>query len=154
MDSQLVSGSPSVIEGSERNARSPFYTYTEKFYEVFPYYLSIGMTAEQFWDGDPTLCKYYRQAEEIRNEKRNQELWLQGMYIYEALCDVSPIFHAFAKKGSKPHTYSNQPYALTEKQRRREEEEKQRRIAEKGKRMMEAIMSQTNKRFREKPPSE
>lgn len=154
MDSQLVSGSPSVIEGSEHRARSPFYTYTEKFYEVFPYYLSIGMTPEQFWEGDPTLCKYYREAEEIRNEKRNQELWLQGMYIYEALCDVSPIFHAFAKKGSKPHAYTTHPYALTEKQRKREEEEKQRRLSEKGKRFMEALMTQTNKRFREKPPSE
>ena len=76
--------------------------YGEVFNTHFPYYLSIGMTEEQYWDGDPELVKYYRKAEEIRNEKRNQELWLQGMYIYEALCDASPIFHAFAKKGTKP----------------------------------------------------
>lgn len=151
----MVSGSLSADEGGElSNARSPLSTYTEKFYEVFPYYLSIGMTYEQFWDGDPALAKYYREAEEIRNEKRNQELWLQGMYIYEAICDVSPILQAFAKKGTKPHPYSERPYALTEKQRKREEEEKERLRAAKAKRIMEAFMEQTNKRFKEKPQSE
>jgi hypothetical protein len=114
---------------------------------VFPYYLSIGMTPEQYWDGDCTLVKYYRKAEEIRNEKRNQELWLQGMYIYEAICDVSPILHAFAKKGAKPHPYPTKPYPISEKQIRREREEKERKRAEKGKRFMEALMRSNNKRF-------
>lgn len=141
----MVSGSLSVSEGSEDNSRSPFLTYTEQFYEVFPYYLSIGMTYDQFWNDDPTLVKYYRQADEMRYERKNQELWLQGMYIYEALCDVSPILHAMAKKGAKAHPYSDKPYAISEKQRRREAEEKERAIANKGKRMMEMLMRQSNK---------
>lgn len=148
MDSQLVSGSPSVIgESGQKNTRSPFSTYTEQFYEVFPYYLSIGMTAEQFWDGDPALVKYYRQAEEIRTERKNQELWLQGMYVYEAICDASPILHAFAKKGTKPVPYPTTPYPISEKQRERKEDARERKVAEKGKRMMEAFMVQHNKRF-------
>ena len=107
------------------------------------------MTYEQYWDGDCTLVKYYRQAEELRNERRNQELWLQGMYIYEALCDVSPVLHAFAKKGTKPNPYSSRPYAISEKQIREEREERERKLAEKGKRFMEALMQSTNKRFGE-----
>ena len=145
MDSELVSGSLSVCEGSEPNGRSPFLTYTEQFYEVFPYYLSIGMTAEQFWKGDPTLVIYYRKAAELKNERKNQELWLQGMYIYEALCDVSPIMHAMAKKGTKPHPYPESPYAITENQRKREVEEKERKVAMKGKRMFEAFIAQSKK---------
>jgi hypothetical protein len=121
---------------------------------MFPYYLSIGMTPEQYWDGDCTLTKYYRKAEELRNEKRNQELWLQGMYIYEAICDVSPVLHAFAKKGTKPHPYSSRPYAISEKQIKQEREEKERKIAEKGKRFMEAVMRSTNKRFEGKSQSQ
>jgi hypothetical protein len=121
---------------------------------MFPYYLSIGMTPEQYWDGDCTLVKYYRKAEELRNEKRNQELWLQGMYIYEAICDVSPILHAFAKKGAKPHPYPTKPYAISEKQIRQEREEKERKLAEKGKRFMEAMMLSTNKRFKEQSQSQ
>lgn len=150
MDSELVSDSLSATEGSEHNGSLPLLTYTEKFYELFPYYLSIGMTPEQYWDGDCTLVKYYRQAEEMRTDRRNQELWLQGMYVYEAICDASPILHAFAKKGAKPNPYPSKPYAITEKQIKQEREEKERKIAEKGKRFMDALMRSTNKRFKEK----
>ena len=105
------------------------------------------MTPEQYWDGDCTLVKYYRKAEEIRNEKRNQELWLQGMYIYEALCDVSPVLHAFAKKGTKPSPYSAEPYPMNNKQIIHREEEKQRKLADTGKRFMEAMAASINKKF-------
>ena len=154
MDSELVSDSLSANEGSGQNSSPPLFTYTEKFYELFPYYLSIGMTYEQYWEGDSTLVKYYRKAEELRNEKRNQELWLQGMYIYEALCDVSPVLHAFAKKGTKPTPYSDRPYALTAEQNRRKEEEKQRRLVEKGKKFMEAMAASINKKFEGKTQSQ
>ena len=145
----MVSSSPSATEEGGRDGSSSSSTYTESFWERFPYYLSIGMTYEQYWDGDCTLVKYYRRAEELRNERRNQELWLQGMYIYEALCDVSPVLHAFAKKGTKPNPYSSRPYAISEKQIREEREERERKLAEKGKRFMEALMQSTNKRFGE-----
>ena len=105
------------------------------------------MTYEQYWNGDPTLVKYYRKADEIRKERRNEEIWLQGMYIYEALCDVSPVLHAFAKKGTKPQPFAEKPYAITQAQRKREKEEHERKIAEKGKRFMQAVMQSTNKRF-------
>ena len=146
----MVSSSLFISEGSEHQAvRSPLITYTERFYEVLPYYMSIGMTYEQYWDGDPMLAKYYREAEEIRNERKNQELWLQGMYIYEALCDVAPILHSFAKKGTKPAPYSDTPYAITEKQRIRIENERERKMAMKGKMFMQSLMASTNKKFEE-----
>ena len=153
MDGELVSSSLSTTGGSGQEGSLPLYTYTEKFYELFPYYLSIGMTPEQYWDDDCTLAKYYRKAEEIRNEKRNQELWLQGMYFYEAMGDVAPILHAFAKKGTKPTPYPSKPYALTNKQRERDEEEKQRKLAEKGKRFMETMAASLNKKFEGKTQS-
>ena len=141
----MVSGSLSADVGSGRKAHSPFRTYTEQFYEVFPYYLSIGMTYDQFWNDDPSLACYYRQADEIRVERKNQEAWLQGLYVYEAICDVAPILQAMAKKGTKARPYSEQPYAITERQRRREAEEKERRVAMKGKRMMEMFMKMSSK---------
>ena len=142
----MVSGSLSADVGSGRKAHSSFLTYTEQFNEVFPYYLSIGMTYDQFWNDDPALARYYRQAAEIKVERKNQELWLQGLYVYEAICDVAPILHAMAKKGTKARPYPDQPYAITEKQRRREAEEKERKIAEKGKRMMEMFMRASGKK--------
>lgn len=153
MDSELVSSSLSATGGSELNSSAPSFTYTERFYELFPYYLAIGMTYDQYWNDDPMLVKYYRKADELRRERVNEEKWLQGMYIYEALCDVSPVLHAYAKKGTKPQPYSDKPYAITELQRKREEEEHARKIAEKGKRFMNAIMHSTNKRFEGKTQS-
>lgn len=149
MDSKLVSGSLSVDEESERGVHSPFLTYTERFYDVFPYYLSIGMTYEQFWDDDPWLTKYYRQADEMQLERKNQEMWLQGLYVYEALCDVAPILQAMAKKGTKARPYPEQPYPVTERQRKHDELEKERSIANKGKKFMEQMMKATNRRFEE-----
>lgn len=154
MDGELVSSSLSATEGGERDGSLPHSTYTEQFYEMFPYYLSIGMTPEQYWDGDCTLVKYYRKAEELRNEKRNQELWLQGAYIYEAICDVAPILQAFAKKGTKPTPYSDKPYPLSAKQVKHDEEEKQRKLAEKGRRFMEAMAASINQKFEGKTQSQ
>ena len=153
MDSELVSSSLSATEEGGQGSSPSLSTYTERFYELFPYYLAIGMTPEQYWDGDCTFPKYFRKAEELRNEKRNEELWLQGMYVYEAICDVSPILHAFAKKGAKPTPYASKPYPLTSKQVKQDEEEKQRKVAEKGKRFMEAMAASVNKKFEGKTQS-
>lgn len=117
MDSELVSDSlPVGTNGGASESFAPVKTYTEQFYEVFPYYLSIGMTADEFWNQDCALTKYYRKAHAMRLDRKNEELWLQGLYIYEALCDVSPILHAFAKPGTKPQSYPNEPYPRTEKE--------------------------------------
>lgn len=144
----MVSGSLSALEGSEKENPLPFITYTERFYKHFPYYLSIGMTPEQYWDGDNTLTKYYRKADEIRLERANQEMWLQGMYIFEAICDASPILQAFAKKGTKPHPYTDKPYPLTDNQRKQNNENKEKAIADKGKKFMEAFMKTNNEKFK------
>lgn len=117
MDGELVSDSPPVDKiGGARESYAPLKTYTECFYEVFPFYLSIGMTTDEFWNQDCMLTKYYRKAHEIRQDRKNEELWLQGLYIYEALCDVSPILHAFAKQNTKPEPYPTEPYPRTKKE--------------------------------------
>jgi hypothetical protein len=107
------------------------------------------MTYDQFWNDNPLLTKFYRKADEMRRDRRNQELWLQGMYIYEALCDVSPILHAFAKKGARPMPYTDHPYPLSDKQVKEVKKDKDREVFDKGKRLMEAFMVSNNKRFKE-----
>ena len=71
------------------------------------------MSYDEFWNQDVALVRVYRKAQEIRDRRQNQTLWLQGLYIYNALCDVAPIFHAFAKKGTKPTPYVEEPYPIT-----------------------------------------
>ena len=108
------------------------------------------MSPEQYWDGDPVLATHYRKAEELRRKRRNEELWLQGMYIYEALCDVSPIMNAFAKRGTRPRPYPDHPYALTSKERDDERVLREKQEREKARKYMEAKMAAINKRFKSK----
>lgn len=144
----MVSESLSSTEGSGgSSATAPLSTYTEKFNELFPHYLSFGMTEEQYWDKDCTLVAAYRKAEELRVNRRNQEMWLQGAYFYDALCRVSPILHAFAKKGAKPVPYLSEAYALTEKQIEFREEEHAKGVYDKGKKLIEGFMASHNKKF-------
>lgn len=99
---------------------------TELFNEHFPYYLACGMTYDQFWRDDPGLVRAYRKARKIKRDWINEEAWLQGLYFYEALCDVSPLLHAFARSGTKPSQYPSEPYPLTdtEKEQKKAQEEK------------------------------
>lgn len=89
----------------------------------------MGMTYEDYWERDCQLVKAYRKASELHRDRLNTEHWLQGAYIYEALCNVSPILHAFAKSGTKPIPYPDKPYALTKEEI--EEERQQARIRSK-----------------------
>jgi hypothetical protein len=68
------------------------------------------MTYEQFWEGDSWLVKDYRKAQEYRRDETNFQAWLQGMYIYEAIADIAPILHPFAKKGTRARKYAERPY--------------------------------------------
>lgn len=112
------------------------------------------MTYNDYWYGDVNMVRAFRQAQKIKDRRRNQELWLQGMYIYEALCDVSPILHAFAKKGTKPQTYSSEPYAITAEEIKEREEREARLREERIKAQFAAYVEQLSKKMStETPPS-
>ena len=101
---------------------SPPKTFTEYFEELFPSYLAMGMTWTQFWIDEPELAIAYRRAEAIRKRRKNEELWLQGVYVAEALnATVGNMF----SKGHK-NQYPTEPFPLTadEQKERREREEK------------------------------
>ena len=54
-----------------------------------------GMTYEQFWYGDPWMAPAFRQYFLLKQKKRNEEMWIQGAYIANAV-SVS-INNAFSK---------------------------------------------------------
>lgn len=83
----------------------------------------MGMTYEQYWDGDVSAHRAYRKAKKIRLSEQNQMAWLQGMYVYEAIADLAPALKAFAKGKAKP--YAKEPYDLFEDERKRREEREQ-----------------------------
>lgn len=148
MDGELVSDCPSSNgDLAEDNPPQFSVTYTEKFNELFPMYLAIGMSYEQYWEQDSALVIAYRKAYEIKQENINQQLWLQGAYIYEAIARISPILHAFAKKGTKPIPYLDAPFSLTEKQEETKQVRKEKATFDKSKAIMESFMNRHNKKY-------
>lgn len=83
---------------------------TKLFEELCPIFMSYGMSYDEYWHSSPYRAKFYLEAHKLKIKQKDEEMWMQGMYIYEALCDVSPILHAFSKKGTKPLQYSVAPY--------------------------------------------
>ena len=109
------------------------------------------MTYDEFWNQDVALVKVYRKANDLRDKRRNQELWLQGMYFYEALCDASPLFRFTMKKGIvKPEPYAKEPYPITAEEAREREE----REARKKEERLKAEFAQFVENMRRKMPSE
>lgn len=99
--------------GGSRLTATSHFPYRELFEACFPVYLSFGMTYEQYWQGDCTLVRAYRKAEALRVQRANQMAWLEGRYFYEALCDASPLLHAFAKEGTEAYPYRDAPIPVT-----------------------------------------
>lgn len=96
------------------------------------------------------LTKYFREAEELRKERVNQEMWLQGMYIYDAMARIAPILHAFAKKGTKAQPYVEEAYPISKRTVEDAQIKKEKARSQKGVRYMEALMARNNKRFEER----
>lgn len=108
------------------------------------------MSEEQYWDRDCLLVKFYREAEEMRKERVNQEAWLQGLYVYDAVVRIAPVLHAFAKKGTKPRPYVEEPYPISKKDVGNAEVKKEKVESQKGMLYMQAFMVSNNKRFEER----
>ena len=118
----MVTDSPSDNEGGGGSGRTSPLRYGDLFDEVCPWYMSIGMSYSDFWDGDCDMAKFYREKFEIERERKNTELWIEGMYIYEALLDASPVFRDFTKH-AKPLPYRERPVALTKREKKRDKKQ-------------------------------
>ena len=97
-------------------------TYTEIFEECFPFYLAIGMSFAEYWEGDSSLAQYYRKAYRIKQDEINNNAWLQGMYIYDA---VSTALHnalrGMGKTKPPAKDYARQPYEFNNKAKTEQE---------------------------------
>lgn len=121
----------SGFESKEKQVES--ISLTKLFEKWCPIYMSYGMTYDEYWKESPYRTKFYREAHELKVKQNDEQMWVQGMYIYEALCEVSPILHAFSKSGTKPLPYAEKPYLYnrkteSERDKEREEKEKQQQI--------------------------
>ena len=90
-------------------------SYADKFDEMCPVCMNWGMSYDEFWHGEPERINFYKKAYDMKKEIRNNELWLQGFYIYRALMATSG--YSFGKKNDPPNYYE-EPLAITDNEKK------------------------------------
>lgn len=99
-------------------------THTQIFEDAFPFYLAIGMSYAEYWEGDPSLPRYYRKAYQIKQDEINNNAWLQGVYFYDALSTAINNALRSPKKG-RAREYAKKPYDFRHKEKTEQEKIKE-----------------------------
>ena len=102
------------------------------------------MSLREYWEGDSSLTRYYRKAYQIKQDEFNNNAWLQGVYIYDA---ISTALHNALRdpKKSRAREYAKQPYDFRRKEKT--EQEKAQEVAveqEKAAAWMQAFVRRNN----------
>ena len=112
MDGESVTDEPSDTDQPR--------TFTQLFRAVFPAYLAMGMTYEEFWNGPVWLVESYREAYEMRLENEEIARHRQGMYFFQAL---KVAMQGFSKDRSHIEKYPDRPWPITQKAAQEREEQ-------------------------------
>lgn len=121
--------------------------YSEIFDECAPFYLSIGMTSDEYWRGDVELAPAYRKAFRMKQEHQNHEAWLNGLYVYDAV--MSALTH-LDKKTSSHRNYAEKPYSFSKEETEKEKEAKKVEAEARAEVWMKSWVSATQKMFKDK----
>jgi hypothetical protein len=95
------------------------------------------MSYSEYWEGDPNLAIAYKKAHEINLRRKNEELWLQGVYMSHALVSVMD---------GKKHPYPKEPLAITPQQIREKKEREAKAKFDRMKAMMSMAQKQLNRK--------
>lgn len=107
----------------EQGVEQSFSTVLDK---LCAYYMALGVSADEFWNGDPTLLKYYVEKHRIAVEQQNERMWLQGVYFYEAISTA--LAQAFSKHSNAK--YPEKPHRLTPLSEEEQELENKKKVEE------------------------
>ena len=112
-----VNGATSFSDIDLDAPQSQFGTYLD---QLCPYAMAWGMSWSEFWFESLGRLHDYWQANQYSIERRNQELWLQGIYIHAAIASC------LDSKGKSK--YPDKPYRITEMTDAEREVENKRKI--------------------------
>lgn len=85
-----------------------------------PYFMHYGMTWQEYWYESLDRLAAFWQKHQFDVESRNQELWLQGVYIRDAVASVLDSKHRVK--------YPDKPYRITDLTEAEREEENRRKV--------------------------
>lgn len=147
MDGELTAIPSSTVgksggEGSDTDTPD---SCREIFDKAFPHYLAMGMTYDEFYRKDHTLTIAYRRAYEEKRKQANQDFWLIGAYVYQAITRSAPLLIPF-NQHPKAEPYLDKPFPLYEDDNADENAESKA-VEEKGLAYMFSQMQKVNAKF-------
>lgn len=77
-----------------------------------PEALAIGIDYNLFWKLNPSKLEPFLKARNLKLKLKNEELWLQGLYFYNAISVA--LVNGFRKKGTKAQNYLEEPIKIFE----------------------------------------
>lgn len=133
-------------------------SYGDIFDQFLPEYMAIGMTYDEYWDGEFGTKRAARKAYEIRlkNEQllADRQNWYMGQYIVKVL-QSTPLLVGGLNVNAQTNLpeYPEKPFLtaaeeMQKEEARKQQEENQMMLAMA---MMQAAFNKFNKRFEQKP---
>ena len=114
-------------EQSKQTSQTP---YGDMFDKLLPEYMAMGMTYDEYWDGEYGTKRACLKAYRIRmeNEQRiaDRNNWYMGQYIVAAIQSVPLIVPGInMKKGASLPDYPDKPFFMRYEEQKKEEVRKQ-----------------------------
>lgn len=114
-----------LTKGEESSQTSPT-PYGDIFDKLLPSYIAMGMTYDEYWDGEVGTKTAYRKAYEMRMEHdqrvADRNNWLMGRYVMGALQAVPLLVAGLnVKSGTRIPDYPDKPFYDTYDQKQKEE---------------------------------
>ena len=99
--------------GGQRQLSSPS-EIVDFLDEMCSFFMSIGMSYKDYWEGENALPDFYLRAYKMKREREmddaNIKAWLNGFYDFAAYSMA--ISNAFAGKDDTPSQYFDKPQPL------------------------------------------
>ena len=133
--------------GTSSTRERPKIKLTEIMEEQCPIYMAMGMSYDEYWNGELERAKFYRETFKLKKKQDNEKLWLQGAYIYNALQDIYPLFNAWAE-GVEVKPYMEFPLPLDAEEQKSQEIAKAKEDMERTRAYMETKLEMAKARDR------
>lgn len=137
--------------GSDRVVDLATINLGEFFAENEPFYLSIGMSHEGYWNGEPSLARTTLRAFNLTQQREMQQLnysnWLLGSYIESAVASVAN--NILGKENKYKSTYIDKPFPLFEEDKIIDEEKEKEEAKKKVEMWLRDVDRQLSKKFKQ-----
>ena len=131
---------------------SPTLTLETLFDKEAPFYMSIGVSYNDFWNGDPKIAKFALDAFNLKQEREIEQLnfnaWLQGTYIHQAT--YSAVAYCLNPKEAERAgiKYFDEPMSLFSGSNNEPTEEELKKAQQESLDWMRELYTLTNNRFK------